>query len=64
VTKGKSCKRSHAPFTDEHLKRLAAKARADQQSLFERKPHLAVYGGPYPRVLDTLNPGMFLGEAR
>src|SRR4029077_6406054 len=20
--------------------------------------------GPYPRVLDTLNPGMFLGEAR
>ena len=48
MTKGKSCKRSHAPFTDEHLKRLAAKARADQQSLFERKPHLAVYG---PRLL-------------
>ncbi len=22
------------------------------------------WGGPYPRVLDTLNPGMFLGEAR
>ena len=22
------------------------------------------YDGPCPRVLDTLNPGMFLGEAR
>jgi hypothetical protein len=41
--KGRRCKRSHAPFTDEHLKRLAAIARADQRDLFERKLRLATY---------------------
>ena len=27
-------------------------------------PWISLNDGPYPRVLDTLNPGMFLGEAR
>lgn len=35
--------RSFAPFTDEHLKRLARIALEDQQALLERKPHLKVY---------------------
>jgi hypothetical protein len=40
---GRCSKRSHAPFTDEHLKRLGKIALEDQEGLFERNPHLAVY---------------------
>jgi hypothetical protein len=41
--RGRRCERSYAPFTDEHLKRLVKIAREDQEGLFERNPHLAVY---------------------
>lgn len=41
--RGRCCERSHAPFTPEHLKRLARIAHADREGLFERNPHLAVY---------------------
>ncbi|MCV7401292.1 hypothetical protein H7K24_14130 [Mycobacterium fragae] len=35
--------KSHAQFTDEHLDRLAKIALEDQEGLFERERHLAVY---------------------
>lgn len=41
--RGRGSERSYAPFTDEHLKRLVKIAHEDQESLFERNPHLAVY---------------------
>jgi len=40
---GRCSKRSHAPFTDEHLKRLVKIALEDQEGLFERNPRLAIY---------------------
>ncbi len=40
---GRRSKRSHAPFTDEHLRRLVKIAFEDQEGLFERNSHLAVY---------------------
>jgi hypothetical protein len=47
-SRGRATEHSHARFTNEHLKRLASRALADQQDLFERKPHLAIYE---PRML-------------
>ena len=41
--RGRPSERSYAPFTDDHLKRLVKIARADQEGLFERNPHLGVY---------------------
>lgn len=40
---GAQSERSDATFTDEHLKRLVEIAREDQEGLFKRNPHLAVY---------------------
>lgn len=40
LIRGRRSKRSHAPFTDEHLKRVATIALEDQEGLFERNPHL------------------------
>ena len=37
---GGCCERSHARFTNEHLKRLEEIALNDQDGLFERNPHL------------------------
>lgn len=37
---GRCSKRSHARFTDEHLKRLVKIALEDQEGLFVRNPHL------------------------
>ena len=41
--RGRGSDQSYALFTDEHLKRLAKIAHEDQEGLFERHPHLAVY---------------------
>ena len=43
VAEGRRSPRSHAPFTDEHLKRLVSLARSDQKSFFQRNPHLGDY---------------------
>lgn len=41
--RGRGSDRSYALFTQEHLKRLAKIAHEDQEGLFDRNPHLAVY---------------------
>lgn len=44
VTKtGRGSPRSQAPFTADHLQRLADIALADQEAFFARNPHLTVY---------------------